>query len=218
MPLAVCATPIGNLEDVTLRVLSELRDADVVLGRALPAYTPSHVRLATLVGALEALDNGVTTLFDWSNATLSPAHTDAVLEAYAITGSPLIQELFPMPVFYLGIVSMILGNFVFAYYLVTGCLLLGNHRNAKWMLAAPLYWLLMSVAAWKAAVQVVLRPHYWEKTRHGLVEEGLGEPVEDGGGWRPRPVPARMDRGGVLPQGGRPASGRDGAATAPSRG
>ena len=31
MPLAVCATPIGNLEDVTLRVLAELRDADVVL-------------------------------------------------------------------------------------------------------------------------------------------------------------------------------------------
>jgi 16S rRNA (cytidine1402-2'-O)-methyltransferase len=31
MPLAVCATPIGNLEDVTLRVLTELRDADVVL-------------------------------------------------------------------------------------------------------------------------------------------------------------------------------------------
>jgi 16S rRNA (cytidine1402-2'-O)-methyltransferase len=31
MPLAVCATPIGNLEDVTLRVLTELREADVVL-------------------------------------------------------------------------------------------------------------------------------------------------------------------------------------------
>jgi 16S rRNA (cytidine1402-2'-O)-methyltransferase len=31
MPLAVCATPIGNLEDVTLRALAELRDADVVL-------------------------------------------------------------------------------------------------------------------------------------------------------------------------------------------
>jgi 16S rRNA (cytidine1402-2'-O)-methyltransferase len=29
--LAVCATPIGNLDDVTLRVLAELRDADVVL-------------------------------------------------------------------------------------------------------------------------------------------------------------------------------------------
>jgi 16S rRNA (cytidine1402-2'-O)-methyltransferase len=31
MPLAVCATPIGNLADVTLRVLEELRGADVVL-------------------------------------------------------------------------------------------------------------------------------------------------------------------------------------------
>lgn len=31
MPLAVCATPIGNLDDVTLRVLDELRGADLVL-------------------------------------------------------------------------------------------------------------------------------------------------------------------------------------------
>jgi len=31
VPLAVCATPIGNLGDVTLRVLEELRSADVVL-------------------------------------------------------------------------------------------------------------------------------------------------------------------------------------------
>jgi 16S rRNA (cytidine1402-2'-O)-methyltransferase len=31
VPLAVCATPIGNLEDVTLRVLAELREAQVVL-------------------------------------------------------------------------------------------------------------------------------------------------------------------------------------------
>src|SRR5579884_1915171 len=34
MPLAVCATPIGNLEDVTLRVLAELAAADVVLCEA----------------------------------------------------------------------------------------------------------------------------------------------------------------------------------------
>jgi 16S rRNA (cytidine1402-2'-O)-methyltransferase len=31
MPLVVCATPIGNLEDVTLRVLRELGEADIVL-------------------------------------------------------------------------------------------------------------------------------------------------------------------------------------------
>jgi 16S rRNA (cytidine1402-2'-O)-methyltransferase len=31
VPLSVCATPIGNLDDVTLRVLRELEEADVVL-------------------------------------------------------------------------------------------------------------------------------------------------------------------------------------------
>ena len=31
MPLAICATPIGNLDDITLRVLAELREADLVL-------------------------------------------------------------------------------------------------------------------------------------------------------------------------------------------
>jgi 16S rRNA (cytidine1402-2'-O)-methyltransferase len=31
VPLAVCATPIGNLDDVTLRVLEELRAADLIL-------------------------------------------------------------------------------------------------------------------------------------------------------------------------------------------
>jgi len=31
VPLAICATPIGNLEDVTLRVVRELGEADVVL-------------------------------------------------------------------------------------------------------------------------------------------------------------------------------------------
>ncbi|HEX7084176.1 MAG TPA: 16S rRNA (cytidine(1402)-2'-O)-methyltransferase [Gaiellaceae bacterium] len=40
MPLAVCATPIGNLEDVTLRVLAELRAADLVL-----AEDTRHTRL-----------------------------------------------------------------------------------------------------------------------------------------------------------------------------
>jgi cellulose synthase/poly-beta-1,6-N-acetylglucosamine synthase-like glycosyltransferase len=150
-------------------------------------------------------------------AVLNPALWALTL-AYALTGSPIIRQFFPAPVFYAGIVSMVLGNFIFAYYLVAGCLVRGNHRNAKWMLAAPLYWLLMSVAAWKAAVQVILRPHYWEKTRHGLVGEGHREALDDGGGGRPGPVPGGLGRDGVPVPGRPPAAGGERPAVTALRG
>jgi hypothetical protein len=30
----------------------------------------------------------------------------------------------------------------------------------------PIYWLVMSWAAWKGALQLIWNPHYWEKTSH----------------------------------------------------
>ncbi len=59
---------------------------DAVLGRALNTYGPGEVHLATLLGAAEALNAGITTVFDWSNATRTPEHTDAVLDAYTTAG------------------------------------------------------------------------------------------------------------------------------------
>ncbi|MFZ4670259.1 MAG: hypothetical protein ACOYML_13225 [Microthrixaceae bacterium] len=35
-------------------------------------------------------------------------------------------------------------------------------------LLSPLYWVLMSIAAVRAAVQLVTAPSHWEKTTHGL--------------------------------------------------
>lgn len=35
-------------------------------------------------------------------------------------------------------------------------------------LTSPVYWLLTSIAAWKGVIQLIYRPHFWEKTRHGL--------------------------------------------------
>lgn len=58
----------------------------VVLQQALPRYQPHDAHLATLLGAAEALDAGITTVFDYCNATLSPAHTEAIVEAYSAAG------------------------------------------------------------------------------------------------------------------------------------
>ncbi|MEL6752042.1 MAG: hypothetical protein AAFO70_08190, partial [Pseudomonadota bacterium] len=37
-------------------------------------------------------------------------------------------------------------------------------RTAVWGL--PFYWLAISVAAWRALLHLILRPHEWEKTPH----------------------------------------------------
>ena len=30
------------------------------------------------------------------------------------------------------------------------------------------YWFMMSIGGWKGFLQLITRPNYWEKTRHGL--------------------------------------------------
>lgn len=36
------------------------------------------------------------------------------------------------------------------------------------ILTIPAYWLLLSVAAWRAVIELVRRPYFWRKTEHGL--------------------------------------------------
>ncbi len=61
---------------------------------------------------------------------------------------------------------------------MSGCYIRGNYSDVKWALLASVYWLLMSVAAYKALYQLVTRPFYWEKTSHGLCPMPDGLAVE----------------------------------------
>ena len=46
-----------------------------------PHYQPEDIYLGNLLGRLEALHSGVTTMLDWFHAALTPEHTDAALAA-----------------------------------------------------------------------------------------------------------------------------------------
>ncbi len=85
-----------------------------------------------------------------------------------ITHWGVIQEIFPTPIYYMGSVSLYVGNFAFAYMNVAGCLRRRYYSLVKWALLSPVYWVLMSIAAWKGFLQLFYRPFYWEKTVHGL--------------------------------------------------
>lgn len=64
--------------------------------------------------------------------------------------------------------SLIAGNALFVYLAMLGPYRRGWLKLAPYGLTAPLYWLLISAAAWRALWQLVRRPFHWEKTRHGV--------------------------------------------------
>jgi hypothetical protein len=57
---------------------------------------------------------------------------------------------------------------VMVYVSMMGAFKRRRYRLVPWALLNPLYWLLHSVAAYKAVWQLIRKPHYWEKTVHGL--------------------------------------------------
>jgi cellulose synthase/poly-beta-1,6-N-acetylglucosamine synthase-like glycosyltransferase len=87
---------------------------------------------------------------------------------WLMTRAHVINEIFPTWIYYTGAFGLFLGNFVFTYINVAGCMRRGHYDLVKYALLSPIYWALMSVGAWKGFVQLLYRPHYWEKTVHGL--------------------------------------------------
>ena len=46
-------------------------------------------------------------------------------------------------------------------------------RLAPVLVTIPFYWLLLSLAAWRALFQFLTAPYKWEKTEHGLARTSL---------------------------------------------
>lgn len=81
---------------------------------------------------------------------------------------PTIEALYPTPIFYMAVISLVFGNFLYLYYYMIGCAKRGHWSLMKFIFLIPFYWLSISFAAIIAAYQLIVKPHYWEKTVHGL--------------------------------------------------
>jgi cellulose synthase/poly-beta-1,6-N-acetylglucosamine synthase-like glycosyltransferase len=86
-----------------------------------------------------------------------------------ILGRPgIVQELFPAWVYYPALASLVGGNCLAVYRTVVGVWAAGRLDLLWAALCSPLYWVMMSIAAIRAIVQLVVDPSHWEKTVHGL--------------------------------------------------
>jgi len=95
--------------------------------------------------------------------------------AWFLTAAGAVQAMFPQWVYYAGMLSMLLGNFAFAYLNMLALARRGWWDLMDSALSAPAYWALMSIAAWKALWQLTTRPSHWEKTAHGLSAQAFGD-------------------------------------------
>ncbi len=81
---------------------------------------------------------------------------------------PTIESLYPTPVLYMAAISLIFGNFMYFYYYMIGCAKRDHWSVIKYIFLIPFYWFFMSVAAAMALYELIVKPHYWQKTNHGL--------------------------------------------------
>ena len=105
-----------------------------------------------------------------------------------------IESFYPAPVLYMGVFSLVIGNFLYLYYYMIGCAKHGHYNLIQYVFLVPLYWLSMSIASWIALYHLIVKPHHWSKTKHGLhltlqqkskqmkqaVQEELSRPVLPG--------------------------------------
>lgn len=75
--------------------------------------------------------------------------------------------LFPEPFGTMALFNLVIGNLFLVYFGVIAALKRRYYDLVPVGILLPLYWVLHSIAAYKAFWQLCFNPHYWEKTEHG---------------------------------------------------
>jgi cellulose synthase/poly-beta-1,6-N-acetylglucosamine synthase-like glycosyltransferase len=106
-----------------------------------------------------------------------------ILWAFTLTSlvwPSVLGALFPQWLLVISLVNLVVANAMMVYL----SLIAVSRRHMYWLtpfaLLTPVYWILHSVAAYKALWQLVWKPFYWEKTAHGLTNRHAPAAVTSG--------------------------------------
>lgn len=87
---------------------------------------------------------------------------------WLVTQTYILDTIFPPSLLYITLVNLLLGNGILIYLYMIGIFKRHNYSLIPYALTVPIYWLMMSWAAFKGLWQLIHKPFYWEKTNHGL--------------------------------------------------
>lgn len=106
-----------------------------------------------------------------------------VIPSYIVTVASIwlsngtVAQLVPPWAMWVMLFNFMVGNVIMIYVNMMGPFKRGKYYLVPWAILNPVYWILHSIASYKALWQLITRPHYWEKTDHGLTKEA--GPVEE---------------------------------------
>ncbi|GAB2835847.1 glycosyltransferase [Microbacterium insulae] len=75
---------------------------------------------------------------------------------------------FPPVILWICLLNFFIGNALMVYLNMMGPYKRGAFWLVGWAILNPVYWLLHSLASYKALWQLITKPHYWQKTEHGM--------------------------------------------------
>jgi hypothetical protein len=94
----------------------------------------------------------------------------------------VLESVFAGWVYFVAATNLFLGAFAFTYVNMVAVARRKIWDLLAWTALSPLYWSLMSIAAWRGLAQLIRQPSYWEKTTHGLTVT----PVSGSSHWQKR--------------------------------
>ncbi len=88
--------------------------------------------------------------------------------AYVVFNLATIKTLFPDWVLFICIFNLMVGNILMIYVNMMAVFKRRFYELILFAIANPIYWLMHSAAAYMGLYQLIVKPFYWEKTKHGL--------------------------------------------------
>ncbi|KMK64955.1 glycosyltransferase family 2 protein [Puniceibacterium sp. IMCC21224] len=109
-----------------------------------------------------------------------------IFAVWMFFGTDVISPYFPPQILYLSLINLLAGNGLLIYLTMVAPFRRRWTDLAPWGITVVGYWVLMTIASYKALSQLVFNPFYWEKTQHGLSKHTANEVAE-----------AKLESGGV---------------------
>ncbi len=87
---------------------------------------------------------------------------------FQFADASVVTNDIPKPLQQLNLYALVFGNLLFVAFAAAAPLKRGWRGLCVFGMTAPFYWLLTSLAAYKALWQIIFRPYYWGKTDHTI--------------------------------------------------